>query len=259
MNRVFLELGNFKIYWYSIMILLGVLVASYVILKEAKRNNMKDYIENIIFYALIIGIIGARLYYVIFYEESYNLISVLEIWNGGLAIYGGIIAGLITVIYLAKKYKQSILKTTDILVPGLIIAQSIGRWGNFFNKEAYGPNVSLSFLHKLHIPNFIIEGMNIGGKYCNPYCHPTFLYESIWCLLGFIVLLIIRKISNRKKGILTYTYFIWYGVGRFFIEALRTDSLYIGNFKVSQVVSIILIIIGIIGIINSYIKKEVEK
>ena len=259
MNRVFLELGNFKIYWYSIMILLGVLVASYIILKEAKRNNMKDYIENIIFYALIIGIIGARLYYVIFYEESYNLISILEIWNGGLAIYGGIIAGLITVIYLAKKYKQSILKTTDILVPGLIIAQSIGRWGNFFNKEAYGPNVSLSFLHKLHIPNFIIEGMNIGGKYCKPYCHPTFLYESLWCLLGFIVLLIIRKLTNRKKGILTYTYFIWYGVGRFLIEALRTDSLYIGNFKVSQVVSIILIIIGIIGIINSYIKKEVEK
>ena len=259
MNRVFLELGNFKIYWYSIMILLGVLVASYIILKEAKRNNMKDYIENIIFYALIIGIIGARLYYVIFYEESYNLISILEIWNGGLAIYGGIIAGLITVIYLAKKYKQSILKTTDILAPGLIIAQSIGRWGNFFNKEAYGPNVSLSFLHKLYIPNFIIEGMNIGGKYCHPYCHPTFLYESLWCLLGFIVLLIIRKLTNRKKGILTYTYFIWYGVGRFFIEALRTDSLYIGNFKVSQVVSIILIIIGIIGIINSYIKKEVKK
>ena len=258
MHRELITLGPITIYWYSIMILLGIAIASYFILKEAKRNNMTKYIENLIFYVIIFGIIGARIYYVIFYEERYDLISALEIWNGGIAIYGAIIAGFITTVYYSKINKQSLLKTTDILTPGLIIAQSIGRWGNFFNQEAYGKNVSLAFLQKLHLPKFIIDGMNIGGKYCHPYCHPTFLYESIWCLLGFIVILIIRKITNRKEGIVTYTYLIWYGIGRFFIESLRTDSLYIGNTRISQFVSVIIVIIGLIGLIIGKIKSKKE-
>ncbi len=259
MNRVFFSIGKITIYWYSVMILLAVLVALYIIMKEAKREGLKNYFDNLSFSAILIGIIGARLYYVIFRLDIYkdDLLSIFKIWEGGLAIYGGIIAGFLVVIYYAKKYKQSIFKTTDIIVPGLIIAQAIGRWGNFFNGEAHGTEVTLSFLEKLHLPNFIIEGMHIDGA----YYHPTFLYESIWCVLGFILLLILRKVTKRKEGILTYTYFIWYGIGRLFIEGLRTDSLYIGNTRVSQLVSIILIVIGVIGIIINLIKtkKEVKK
>ena len=157
-------------------------------------------------------------------------------------------------VYYSKKKGKSIIKTTDIIVPSLIIGQAIGRWGNFFNSEAHGPEVTYEFLKNLHIPNFIINGMHINGT----YYHPTFLYESLWCIIGFIIILIIRKLTNRKKGMVTYTYFIWYGLGRFFIESLRTDSLYLGSVKISQLVSIILIIIGIIGIIIN-IKKEVKK
>lgn len=259
MNRVFFSLGGVTIYWYSVMILIGVLTGTYIVMKEAKRQNKKEYIDNLIFYLVIAGIIGARIYYVIFEFDiyKYDLLSILKVWEGGLAIYGAIIAGIIVTVYYAKKCNQSILSTTDILVPGLIIGQAIGRWGNFFNQEAHGTEVSLAFLKKLHLPSFIINGMHINGT----YYHPTFLYESLWCILGLIILLIIRKITNRKKGIVTYIYFIWYGIGRLFIEGLRTDSLYIGNIRVSQLVSIVLIIIGIIGIIINQIKtkKEVKK
>ena len=257
MNRIFIDLGIIKIYWYSVMILLGVIIAIFISIKESKKVGLYEYFENLIYEILIFGIIGARLYYVIFNFSAYknDLLSIFKIWEGGLAIYGGIIGGFIAIVYNAKKHKQSIIKTTDIVAPGLIIAQAIGRWGNFFNSEAHGTAVSYSFLKKLHIPNFIIEGMYINGK----YYHPTFLYESLWCLLGFIILLLIMKVTKRKKGIVTYSYFIWYGIGRFLIEGLRTDSLYLGSLRISQVVSIIIIIIGIIGIIKENLKKECIK
>lgn len=257
MNRVFISIGNIKIYWYSIMILLGVIVGIYVSLKESKKNNLRECFENLIFAVLLSGIIGARLYYVIFNFSAYknDILSIFKIWEGGLAIYGGIIGGLLAIIYNAKKNKQSIITITDIFTPGLIIAQAIGRWGNFFNQEAHGGIVTYAFLKKIHIPKFIINGMYIDGT----YYHPTFFYESLWCLLGFIILLIIRKLTNRKKGIVTYSYFIWYGIGRFFIEGLRTDSLYLGPFRISQVVSLIIIIIGIMGIIREKLKKQCIK
>ena len=253
MNRVMIDFGIIKIYWYSVMILLGVLVATYIIMKESKKKGISKYIENLIFEVLLFGIIGARLYYVIFNFSPYknNLLSILKIWEGGLAIYGGIIGGLITIIYSTKKNKKNVLEITDIITPGLIIAQAIGRWGNFFNREAHGTKVTYTFLKSLHLPKFIIDGMYIDGE----YYHPTFLYESIWCLLGFIILLLIRKVTKRKKGIVTYSYFIWYGIGRFLIESLRTDSLYLGSIRISQLVSILLIIIGIIGIIKEKHKK----
>ena len=255
MNNVFISIGRINIYWYSVLILTGVLLAIYISLKESKKENMHDFINELITYVIVSGIIGARLYYVIFNFSLYknNLIDIFKIWEGGLAIYGGVIAGFLAVVYLAKKHNKSIIKTTDIIVPGLILAQAIGRWGNFFNQEAYGRMVSLEFLKKIHIPNFIIDGMYIDGS----YYHPTFLYESIWCILGFIILITLRKITKRTKGIMTFSYFIWYGIGRFFIEGLRTDSLYLGPFRISQIVSIILIVIGIIGIILSF-KKGVK-
>ena len=257
MDRVFFSLGGITIYWYSIMILLAVLVGMFVVNIESKKNNMKDYFDNLSFYLIIFGVIGARLYYVIFEFDKYkyDLLSIFKVWEGGLAIYGAIIAGLIVIIYYAMKNKTSILKTTDILVPGLIIGQAIGRWGNFFNHEAHGAAVSLAYLKKIHIPGFIIKGMHINGV----YYHPTFLYESLWCLIGFLILLLIRKKFNKFEGLTTYIYFIWYGVGRFFIEGLRTDSLYIGGVRVSQLVSVILIMVGISGIFVKIFKNRKEE
>lgn len=249
MDRVFISIGPINIYWYSVLIVTSVIIGMHFSLKEATKNKLgKEFLYDLIFYLIPVAIIGARLYYVIFNFSEFknNLLGIFKIWEGGLAIYGAIISSLIFIIYYCKKRNKNILLTVDTLVPYLILGQSIGRWGNFINKEAHGAMTTLEKLQSMHLPNFIIEGMKINGF----YYIPTFLYESLWCLLGFILLLIIRKKNNYKnKGILLFTYFIWYGIGRFLIEGLRTDSLYIGMFRVSQLVSLGLIIIGILGII----------
>lgn len=258
MDRTIFSIGSFHIYWYSVLIALGIIIGLFLVIREANKQNInKDTIIDIAFNTIIWGIIGARVYYVIFNIKPYlsNIISVLYIWEGGLAIYGAIIGGFIALVNEAKKKNIKLSKLTDMIVPSLILAQAIGRWGNFFNGEAHGTVVSLSFLQNIHIPNFIIKGMYINGN----YYHPTFFYESLWCILGFIILLIVRKLyKKRKDGVLTYIYLIWYGIGRFFIEGLRTDSLYLGIFRISQIVSIIIIVIGIIGLIFNYKKKEVK-
>lgn len=257
MSRILFSIGPINIYYYSVTILLAIISGVYLSMRESRYQKVSTYFEDLLFKLIIFGIIGARIYYVIFNFSVYkdDILSIFKIWEGGLAIYGAIIAGFITIIYNSKKHNISILKTTDIIVPGLILAQAIGRWGNFFNREAHGAIVSLDYLKNKHIPDFIINGMYINGS----YYEPTFLYESLWCLLGFIILLILRKISKRKKGILTYTYFLWYGIGRLVVEGLRTDSLYLGNIRVSQLVSIILIISGLTGLIISLIKNTRRK
>lgn len=255
MKQVAFSLGPFSITWYSVCILLGIIVATIIIEKEAKKYNIsRSFVMNLIFWCVIYGIIGARIYYVIFnldYYSSYPL-EIVKIWNGGLAIHGGIIAGVITLIFYCKKYNINVLRMTDISVVGLIIAQSIGRWGNFFNMEAHGGVVTKSFLENIHIPNFIIDGMYINGN----YYHPTFLYESFFCLLGFLILILVRKFKNIKMGNITCLYLIWYGIIRFFIESLRTDSLMIGNLKMAQLVSCLMIILGIIMFIITIIKND---
>ena len=257
MSRVAFKILNFNIYWYSIFILLGVISAYLLIINESKKHNInKNDMTDIIFYTLIVGIIGARIYYVIFnlYYYIYNPSEILKVYNGGLAIHGGIISGIIFLYYYVKRKNLNFLRILDIVSPGIIIAQGIGRWGNFFNKEAYGSMTTLSNLKKLHIPNFIINGMKIDGN----YYYPTFFFESILCFIGFIIIMLIRKNKNIKLGLQIGFYFIWYGIIRFFIEILRQDSLMLFNIKMAQVVSILLIIIGIILIIKSkekYIKE----
>lgn len=255
MNRVMFSVGNFHIYWYSFLILLSVIIGIFIAIKYSKHKTVgQTFITDLIFLLIPTSIIGARIYYVIFNFEPYkdNLLSIFKIWEGGLAIYGAVITAIIVIFYECKKKDKSFTETLDILAPSLILGQAIGRWGNFFNMEAYGPETTLYFLEKIHLPNFIIEGMYINGT----YYQPMFLYESIWCLIGFIILMIVRK-KSFINGMQVYTYFIWYGTGRLIIEHFRMDSLYILSFKVSQLVSILLIVIGIIGIIyNKIISKK---
>jgi len=201
----------------------------------------------LIFWTVIWGVIGARAYYVLFNLDYYGVHQgeIFEIWNGGLAIHGGIFAGLIYLLYFAKKRKIRILKLTDICAPGLIAGQMIGRWGNFFNGEVYGAVVGKKALESMHLPKFIVEGMYIPKK--GDYCAPLFLYESLWNLLGLIILLIIRKFKYIKEGQITGFYLVWYSAGRFVIEGMRDEEyqLTIGGFKVAQIVSIILGLIGL--------------
>ena len=246
MNPVIFTIYNIDIKWYSVCILLGVICAYAVIINESKHFGIKsEFMFNIMFWALIFGILGARIYYVLFNLEYYldNLSEIYKIWNGGLAIHGGIIFGLITIIIYCKKYKANILRILDIIVPALIIAQAIGRWGNFFNSEAYGSIVTYQTLIKIRIiPQFIIDNMYINGSY-----HlPMFYFESLWCLLGFIIMLIIRRRKYIKVGQVTSFYLIWYGFSRAIIEIFRTDSLMIGNVKVAIVVSVLMVIVGIV-------------
>lgn len=244
MNKVALDLGFVQVYWYSIFILLGILAASTVIYYETKKQGMKtDEFTDLLFNTVVIGILGARLYYVIFNLSYYlqNKIEILAIWHGGLAIHGGIIAGLLYVIHFCKKRKYNTLKIIDMIVVGVILGQAIGRWGNFFNQEAYGSVTTALALKKDMVPNFIINGMKILGQ----YHEPTFYYESLWNLDGFLILLLARRNKKLKIGQLTGIYFIWYSVGRLYIEYLRMDSLMLGNIKIAQLVSIIMIIVGV--------------
>ena len=260
MSRIAFSIFGFNIYWYSLCILIGMIIAYALISKEAKKHKInQDILSDLIFYTIIVGLVGARLYYVIFNLDYYlsNPLEIFEVWNGGLAIHGGLIFGIIFIYIYSKKKNINFLRLLDIMAPAVLVAQALGRWGNFFNKEAHGGITTLETLKNMHIPNFIIEGMYINGS----YYYPTFLFESIGCIIGAIIIILIRKRKNIKLGVAASIYLIWYGILRFFIETLRTDSLMIFGFKAAQIISLISIIIGIIIIIISrknktYIKGE---
>ncbi|MBQ7031196.1 MAG: prolipoprotein diacylglyceryl transferase [Bacilli bacterium] len=246
MNPVLFTLFGIEIRWYSVLLLTGMIIAMFMFIKEGKRFNIpKDFTFNLAFWVIIIGIISARLYYCVFNFSLYkdNLLDIFKIWEGGLAIHGGLIGGFITLFIYTKKYSVNTYKITDMAVVPLLLAQSIGRWGNFFNSEAHGVATTYYHLKELHIPEKIIEGMKIG----NVYYHPTFFYESLYCLVGFIILLFVRRYRYLKRGQLTCIYLMYYSVGRFFIESLRTDSLMFGGFRVAQIISVVLFVIGLIA------------
>lgn len=240
-----IDLGFIQIKWYSIFILLAMTAASLIVGKESKKKGLsKDTYFDMIFYGLIFGILGARLYYVLF-NFSYYIKQPLEIlatWHGGLAIHGGLIATLLFLVFYTKKKNLNLLLLLDIIVVGLILGQAIGRWGNFFNGEAYGGVIAKSVLQNMHLPKFIINGMYIDGA----YHHPTFLYESICSLIGFGILLFARTRKSLTTGRLTSIYLVWYGSVRLIIESLRTDSLMLGDIRMAQMVSLICILSGLI-------------
>ena len=256
MDRYLFTIGDFKVEWYSVLIIVGAFLAIIMIMKEAKRHNYPtDFVFNMCFWAIIFGVIGARLYFVVFNLDLYtNFWDIFKIWEGGLAIHGGIIFGLLTCLIYCKKYKARLVRLLDFVAPALLLAQAIGRWGNFFNQEAHGAATTLEHLQNLHIPQFIIDGMNIGGI----YYEPTFLYESLWCLVGLIIILIVRRIPITKVGQPTAIYLMWYGIGRFVIESMRTDSLMLGGFKVAQIISVVMIIIGLLMLMITSRKGRYE-
>ena len=196
------------------------------------------------------AVIGARAYYVFFEWDNFksNLLSIFNLRTGGLAIHGGLIGGFLGAVIYCRVKKIKIMKYLDVTAPSLILAQAIGRWGNFMNGEAHGDVVTYDFISRF--PVFIQKGMYIDGQYYNP----TFLYESFWNLIVFAILMIILyKKKKNENGIVIASYAVLYSAGRLFIEQLRTDSLMIGNIRVAQLISIVGIVIGIIYIF--YIKK----
>jgi len=250
-DRVFLELGPISIYWYGVIIALGAFLGLFIATREADRLGLnKDYIVDLVVFAIPVAIIFARIYYVVFeWKARYAnepFWKVFAVWEGGIAIHGALIGSVLTAIIYTRVRKLSFWQIADIVAPSLILGQAIGRWGNFMNQEAYGGPIVASTYEKFHqyLPDFIMNQMCINGV----YHHPTFLYESVWNLLVFGLLLYLRKV-NPYRGEIFLSYVITYSIGRFFIEGLRLDSLYIvEGLRTAQFLSILLII-GAIAII----------
>ena len=224
--------GNGGVHWYGIIIAVGIILAVIYCCSVAKREGENyETLMDLVLYAIPISVIFARTYYVIFSWDSYkdNLIDVFKIWEGGIAIYGAIIGAVLTAWVYFKSKKMNVLKMFDICCLGLLIGQSVGRWGNFVNGEAHGG----------FCPN--PWGMSINGGEC---VHPTFLYESIWNAIGFLIL---SKLNKKRPfyGFTFFMYLVWYGTGRFFIEGMRTDSLYFFNIRISQLVAFACVVFGI--------------
>lgn len=251
-DPVAFNLGPLSVRWYGIIIAVGILLGYFVAQRALVKAGLhKDTLVDIIFYSALFGFIAARIYFVIFQWPYYaeNPGEIIKIWHGGIAIHSGLIGGFIAGVIVCKVKNLNPFQIGDIVAPSIILAQGIGRWGNFMNHEAHGGPVSRAFLEQLHLPNFIIENMYINGQ----YYHPTFLYESIWDVAGFIILVNIRK--HLKLGETFFLYLTWYSIGRFFIEGLRTDSLMLtSNIRVAQLVSILLILISISLIVYRRIK-----
>ena len=244
-NSVAFTIGDsFTVMWYGICIALGMLMAITYASWRCKQQGIKvDDLIDVAIFAIFFGVIGARLYYVVFSPSQFKTFwDIINLRTGGLAIYGGIIFGAITVVAVCLLKKISWRKLYDAAGPGVMIAQAMGRWGNFFNGEAYGGLVEES--HPLY---FLRMGLSSRNTYYDfntkevVYVHPTFLYESLWNVLGFVIINIFFK-KKKFDGEVALWYFAWYGFGRMFIEGLRTDSLYIGEtgIRVSQMLGFLL-------------------
>lgn len=282
-NNIFIDFGFFQWQRYSLMILLGLAIAVLLGIKEGKKLGISG--EQIIDGAIIVvplSIIGTRLWYVAFEWSSYyvkgdiveTLLRIVDISNGGLAIHGGFFTALVSVIIYTKIKGINVFRVFDLMAPGFLIAQAFGRWGNFFNQEAHGgviggvtsglENLSLDeqreFLSgTLKLPDYITNNMYLYGPDGLNYYHPTFLYESVWNILGFIIILILRRTKLTRTGDMIGFYLIWYSIGRFFIEGMRTDSLYIGStgLRTAQIISLLMIAGGIVFlVINRTVFKQ---
>ena len=261
-------IGSFFIAFYGVIIAIGMLVGVSFILKEAKRVGFdEDKFLDICIITIVVGVLGARAYYVIFAWDYYkdNLLSIFNIRQGGLAIYGGVLAGIASVVILSKIRKHDILKVLDVCIFGVVIGQIFGRWGNFFNREVFGQYTDglLAMLLPINsvrsqldiTPEMLSHLVEIDGVQFVSV-HPTFLYESLWNLGLLIIMLLMRK-KKKFNGQIFFTYLIGYGAGRFWIEGIRTDQLKLWgtNLPVSQLIAAILIVVGS-GLFMYKLKKQ---
>ena len=244
-NKIAISIGNIDIYWYGIIIVSAIIIAMFFCKKNDSKYGMKfDNILELLIFAIPVSIITARLYYVIFKWDYYskNIIEIFNLKNGGIAIYGALIGGIITTYIYCKIKKIDFLNLLDFIAPSLAIAQSIGRWGNFINVEAYGIETKMPWR----------MGIFENGVYKE--VHPTFLYESLATLIIFIILS--KKSKKRRfEGEIFYLYIIMYSFIRFFIEGIRTDSLMLYNIRISQILSMLFFVVFCIILSKKYIKK----
>ena len=239
------SLGKFYIRYYSLTMLSAIVVGYFIGLWRAKKENLSvKTFDDIVFWSVIVAFLSARLYYVIFYNQYYraDFIEIFEIWHGGLAIYGGLIGGLGTLIFFSRRLKIPLLKLTDIFAFALPVAQAIGRFGNYFNYEAFGTPTNLPW--KMFVP----LQFRPAGYEAYSYFQPTFLYEAVWDVLVFLALLFISKFFLAKKvkstGYISAFYLLFYSFGRFFIEGIRLDSAYIFGFKIDQIIALLMILLA---------------
>lgn len=247
LNPIALRFGPFEVHWYGVIIATGVVLALWLAVREGKRQGIKeDYFYDYLLWALPVAIICARTYYVIFQWSYYSLhpSEIIAIWDGGIAIYGAIIGGFIVLYCFCRVRRLSMWTMLDVIAPTVILAQGIGRWGNFMNQEAFGRVTTRAALVAQHIPTWIINQMEISGH----YRVPTFLYESLWDLVGFCLLVSLRHRRHLfLRGEVFLAYVMWYAFGRFFIEGMRTDSLMLGNtIRVSQLLSLLFFVAALI-------------
>jgi phosphatidylglycerol---prolipoprotein diacylglyceryl transferase len=253
----FIQIGSLSITWYAILMISGVGVTFYFSLKEMKKCGYNiEVAEDLAIGCFLWGIVGARLWFCLFFDIGYyleNPIRFLQTYNGGLAIQGGLFAGALYGLYYAKKHKFDFIRLADCIVPNMLIAQAIGRWGNFINQEAHGSAVSEAYFN--YFPEFIKNNMFINGT----YYAPTFLYESVLNLIGFILIyFVIKKLNNKyhfmKRGDGIWFYLVWYGWSRFIVEGLRTDSLMFGPIRMAQLISVVFIVVGVLGYLGLFKK-----
>jgi phosphatidylglycerol:prolipoprotein diacylglycerol transferase len=271
-NPYLFVIGPFSVRWYGLLIVAGVLAAAFIATIEARRKKEDpDHVWNLLMWCLVLGIIGARIYHVLstpsgssrgfsyyFIEQPFTNItlfgasvpfpSALLIWEGGIGIFGALIGGIIAVIIYSKRNSLLIWRWLDILAPGMLLAQAIGRWGNYFNQELYGPPTNLPWGITITNVNQRIPPFNDLTLYpLDTTFHPVFLYESLWNLIGFVLLMWIgRKYAGKLlDGDMVSLYLIWYPTGRLIIESLRPDAWTLSGIPTAQIVSIILILIGI--------------
>ncbi|WP_047980811.1 prolipoprotein diacylglyceryl transferase [Ornithinibacillus contaminans] len=258
--RELLHIGTFSIYWYGVIIAVGAFLGLYLAMKESDRLGIKkDLFVDLVVFAIPISIICARIYYVTFEWDRYAggpWWKVFAVWEGGIAIHGALIGAVLTAVVFARVKKIQFWQLADVAAPSLILGQAIGRWGNFMNQEAHGGPITdqgILDMHNALLPDFIMNQMCIDGT----VYYPTFLYESVWNILVLILLLWLRR-KNPIRGTIFLTYLATYSVGRFFIEGMRTDSLYVvGNLRTAQLISILLILGAIILIF--YRRKTVSE
>ncbi len=249
MSPIIFQIGPLTIRWYGVLIMAGVILGLVLAGREAKRQDVSvELIYDLFFYMILSAVVGARLYYVIFSWDLYrnNIREIFAFWHGGLAIHGAVMGGIVSALIYTRLKGLSFWLITDICAPSLILGQAIGRWGNFFNQEAFGRPTDLPwgiFIDEAHRPLQYMQ---------QTHFHPTFLYESLWNFCVFLFLLWVRRRRGVIRGDVFLAYLMLYSLGRFWIEGLRTDSLMFAGFRVAQVVSLFLVLLASVTLIQCH-------